>query len=212
MNGTYLNSTFFINSDHPKVLAYAHSKIEPHASDTEKSIALFEAVRDGYFYDPYHLDLRPQALVASNILQRRAAYCIEKAVLLCALLRAVGIPSRLNFGNVKNHIAVERIVNILKTDVLVFHGCTEVRLADHWIKLTPAFNKSLCEKLGVPVLEFDGKKDAVFQQYSDDGTVFMEYVHDYGSFDDLPYAKMLNSFSEHYPHLEIPEDLILNLD
>ncbi len=207
----YLKPTFFIDSDHPEIIAYAQSKITGCTDDTEKVIALFEAVRDGYFYDPYHLDLRPQTLKASNLLTRRSAYCVEKAVLLCAVLRAIQIPARLNFGNVKNHIAVERIVTILKTDVLVFHGCTEVLLNDHWIKITPAFNKSLCEKLGVPVLEFDGINDAVFQQYGNKGDVFMEYLYDYGSFDDMPYGKMLSSLKEHYPHIPLPEDLVLNL-
>ncbi len=207
----YLKSTFFIDCDHPAIVAYAQSKTEGCTNDKEKAIALFRAVRDGYLYDPYHLDLRPQALKASNMLSRRSAYCIEKAVLLCTVLRAMGIPARLNFGNVKNHIAVERIVTILKTDVLVFHGCTEVLLNDNWIKITPAFNKSLCEKLGVPVLDFNGTNEAVFQQYGNEGAIFMEYLHDYGSFDDMPYSKMLSSLKEHYPHIPIPENLVLNL-
>ncbi len=211
MKTEQLRPTYFLNSEHPEIHAFAQSVTEGYNTEKEKTIALFNAVRDNYLYDPYHLDLRPQTLVASNILGRSSAYCVEKAVLLCALLRTLSIPARLNFGDVKNHIAVDRIVQILKTDVLVFHGCTEVFLEGAWIKLTPAFNKSLCKKLGVPVLEFDGTNDAVFQQYSADGSTFMEYLRDHGSFNDLPYAKMLASFKESYPHIRFPEDLILNL-
>ncbi len=211
MERSFLKATYFIDSDHPAIIEYTHKIITGCQTDTQKCIALFDVVRDSYYYDPYHLDLRPQTLKASTILPRRSAYCIEKAILLCALLRAAQIPARLNFGNVKNHIAVEKIVKILQTDVLVFHGCTEVFLEDRWIKLTPAFNTALCKKLGVPVLVFDGKNDAVFQQFNEDGSTFMEYLHDYGSFDDLPYAKMLSSLKEHYPHIQIPESLVLNL-
>lgn len=163
MNATYLEPTYFLDSDHPEIIAYAKSATEHCTTDRERSIALFNSVRDGFFYNPYYLDFRKEALVASTILKKRTAYCIEKAVLLCATLRAVQIPARLNFGNVRNHIAVDRIVEVLGTDVLVFHGCTEVLLDSAWFKITPAFNKSLCEKLGVPVLDFDGHKDAVFQ-------------------------------------------------
>ncbi len=106
---------------------------------------------------------------------------------------------------------MDKIIKILNTDVLVFHGCTEVFLNNRWFKLTSAFNSALCHKLGVPVLEFDGIKDAVFQQFTADGDVFMEYLKEYGCFDDLPYAKMLSSFKSHYPHIAIPENLVLNL-
>lgn len=208
MDTEYLDSTYFMDCEHPDVLEYAQSKTEGCISDTEKTIALFQSVRDGYYYNPYYLDFRKEALVASTILKKRTAYCIEKAVLLCAALRAVGIPSRLNFGNVKNHIAVDRLTEILKTNILVFHGCTEVFLEDRWIKITPAFNKSLCKKLGVPVLDFDGKNEVIFQQYSDDGSVFMEYVHEYGSFADMPYELSLSEINKHYPHIPIPEDQI----
>lgn len=211
MENTYLKATYFIDCDHPKVVRYA-TKITAHCNTAKaKIIALFIAVRDGYFYNPYHLDLRPQTLKASNILTRQSAYCIEKAILLCAAIRAVQLPARLHFGDVKNHIAVDRLLEKLQTNVLAFHGCTEVFLENRWIKITPAFNKSLCEKLGVPVLEFDGTNQAIFQQYSNDGTNFMEYLKEYGSYDDLPYARMLLSFKENYPHIQFPDNLILEL-
>lgn len=211
MQTEQLKPTFFLDSDHPNIVGFARAITKGCSTEKDRAIALFNTVRDNYFYDPYHLDLRPQTLIASNILERKSAYCVEKAVLLCTLLRAAKIPARLNFGNVKNHIAVDRIVEILKTDVLVFHGCTEVLLNGVWLKITPAFNKGLCEKIGVPVLDFDGESEAVFQQFSNDGSTFMEYLHDYGSFDDLPYGKMLSSFKENYPHITIPENLVLTL-
>ncbi|WP_411030940.1 transglutaminase-like domain-containing protein [Spongiimicrobium sp. 3-5] len=208
MDAVYLEPTYFIDSDHPRIIAFSEAITKDRITEREKVIALFNAVRDGLFYNPYYLDFRKEALVASAICNKRTAYCIEKAILLCACLRATKIPARLNFGNVRNHIAVDRLTEVLKTDVLVFHGCTEVFLDDKWIKITPAFNKSLCNKLDVPVLEFDGYTDAVFQQFDNDGRTFMEYLHSYGSFADMPYELSLSEITKHYPHLPIPDNLI----
>jgi hypothetical protein len=66
---------------------------------------------------------------------------------------------------------------------------------------TPAFNKRLCDFLGVEPIEFDGLSDAIFQEYDRDGNVFMEYLHDYGAFPDVPYEMFLDELDKHYPHL-----------
>ena len=70
-----------------------------------------------------------------------------------------------------------------------------------WVKATPAFNKRLCDFLGVDPIEFDGTSDAIFQEYDRAGNVFMEYLHDYGAFDDVPYELFLDELDKHYPHL-----------
>ena len=75
--------------------------------------------------------------------------------------------------------------------ILVFHGAAEMFLNEKWLKMTPAFNKKLCEYLRVEPLEFDGETDSIFQEFDKSGNVFMEYLHDYGDFDDLPYELYL---------------------
>jgi transglutaminase-like putative cysteine protease len=145
--------------------------------------------------------LTKEGLKASNLLTRNHGYCVEKAILYAAVLRYVNIPSRLFFGNVRNHIATERLEAILKSNVLVFHGCTEVFLNEKWVKATPAFNLSLCQKLNVEALEFDGTENSLFQQYDKNGNLFMEYLHEYGSFDDLPFDLYLSELKKHYSHL-----------
>lgn len=197
----FLSPAYFVESNHPDVVAYAKSRVQGLYSDKEKAIALFYAVRDGFWYDPYTVDLNPDVLKASNLLKRDRAYCVEKACLLTALGRAVGIPSRLGFVIVKNHMGTARLEEVLKTDHLVFHGNTEFYLDGRWVKVTPAFNKELCEKLNVAPLEFNGADDAIFQQYDRDGSKFMEYLHDYGNFPDVPYALFVGELMKHYPHL-----------
>ncbi len=197
----YTQPTYYIDSDHSAIREYADRVTEGITDRVEQVQALFTAVRDDYYYNPYELDLSPIGMKASTVLQKKTAYCIEKAVLLAAILRAKNISTKLHFGNVRNHIAVGKFVELTKSDLMVFHGCAIVWLHNKWIKLTPAFNKELCEKLQVAVLDFDGENDAVFQQFSEDGSKFMVYEHEYGEFDDLPYEMMLEEFGKHYGHL-----------
>ncbi|MDQ3042522.1 MAG: transglutaminase family protein [Acidobacteriota bacterium] len=197
----YLESTEFLDFDNAAVRDFAGRNSDENKSATENAVSLYYAVRDGYTYNPYTLDLRREGLRASNLVGRKSGYCIEKAILLAASARAVGIPSRLSFYNVKNHIATERIEKILGTNVLVFHGAAELFLNGQWLKTTPAFNKKLCEKLNVAPLEFDGSADSIFQQFDESGAVFMDYLHEYGDFADFPYELALSEMRRHYPHI-----------
>jgi transglutaminase-like putative cysteine protease len=195
-----LQATYFIDSDHPRVREWARQAVARSEDPVERTKALFLAVRDGFPYDPYRLDLRREALRASEVLQRPRAYCVEKAIVLAAALRSLEIPARLFFGNVRNHIGTGRLEAYLKTDVLAFHGCTEVFLNGRWLKITPAFNKELCARLGVTPLEFDGSNEAVFQEYGGQGQRFMEYLVEHGSFSDMPYELYLAELRKHYGH------------
>jgi transglutaminase-like putative cysteine protease len=196
----FLQPTEFLNFDDESVNDFALRNATGD-SDIEKAKSLYLAVRDGFQYNPYILDLRKKGLQASDLLKRNYGYCVEKAVLLAATARAVGIPSRLSFYIVKNHIATEKLEMILKSDELVFHGASEMFLAGKWVKATPAFNKNLCRMLDVEPLEFDGKTDSVFQEYDKKGNTFMKYLHDYGAFADLPYDFYLAELQQHYPHI-----------
>ena len=71
-------------------------------------------------------------------------------------------------------------------------------LASRWVKATPAFNIELCERFGVRPLEFDGRSDALFHEYSVDGRRHMEYVAARGSFADLPLAQIIRAFEDRY--------------
>jgi transglutaminase-like putative cysteine protease len=197
----YLKPTEFLDSDNEAVRAYAERHAADAATDVERAVKLYYAVRDDFHYDPYVLDLRRGAMKASALLAKTRGYCVEKALLLAASARAVGIPSRLSFYIVRNHIATERLAQALEKDYLVFHGAAEMYLEGKWVKATPAFNKRLCDFLGVDPIEFDGRTDAIFQEYDRTGNVFMEYLHDYGAFNDMPYEMFLDELDKHYPHL-----------
>lgn len=197
----YLKSTEFLDSDNAEVREFAARHTAGAATETEIAVRLYYAVRDGFQYDPYYLDLTRTGLKASTQIAKTSGYCVEKAILLSAAARAAGIPSRLSFYIVRNHIATGRLEKLLKTNYLVFHGASEMFLDGEWRKATPAFNKQLCEFLGVAPLEFDGKRDSIFQEFDRSGGKFMEYVHDYGAFADLPYELYLDELGKHYSHV-----------
>lgn len=201
MNEIYLQPAKYINSDSEEVIQFTKKIIGSTTDPIEKAVKIYYAVRDGFQYNPYDLDLSPEAMKASSLLKRNYGYCVEKACLLAACARVAGIPSRLGFSKVRNHIGTEKLEEILKTNVLVFHGFTELFLEGKWVKATPAFNKSLCEKLKVESLEFDGTEDSIFQSYNKEGGQFMEYLHDYGNFDDVPHELFISELKKHYPHL-----------
>ncbi len=196
-----LRPTAFIDCDHPEVIEFARTTTETLETDVAKAIALYDAVRDGIRYDPYRVDLTPQAMRASAVLARRFGFCVPKAVLLAAAARAEGIPSRLGFADVKNHLATDRLKESMQTDLFVFHAYTELFLDEQWVKATPAFNSSLCERFDVEPLPFDGHHDSLLQQFDRSGNRYMEYVRDRGQFSDLPLEQLSAAFEKHYPSL-----------
>ncbi|MDH5561021.1 MAG: transglutaminase family protein [Deltaproteobacteria bacterium] len=197
----YLRPTYFIDSNHQNVIAYANSKIKDKQSEIEKAVALYLAVRDDILYTPYGIDLSRRAMKASSLLKEMKGFCIPKAILLAASARVVGIPSRLGFSDVKNHISSERFRSLMQTDVYFYHGYTELFLEGKWVKATPAFNRSLCDKLQVKPLEFNGYEDSLFQQYNSAGGRYMEYIKEHGHFVDFPYDEIIEAFKSSYPLL-----------
>ena len=192
-----LRPTPFIDSDHPAVVAFAAEHARG-ASERERAVALVYAVRDGFRYDPYRIDLSPQGMKASTVLSKGYGWCVPKATLLAAACRAAGIPARLGFADVRNHLSTERMRETMKTDLFVWHGYTEIWIEGAWRKATPAFNLALCERFGLLPLEFDGLNDSVYHPFDRSGQRHMEYVHQRGSFDDLPLAQILKTFAEVY--------------
>jgi transglutaminase-like putative cysteine protease len=195
----YLIPTVFIDSDSPAIVSFASTRTAGARGNIEKGVKLFYAVRDEIRYDPYNIVLRPDAFKASNILKKGYGYCVAKATVLAAAARAVGIPSRLVFADVRNHLSTERLRRLMKTDIFIYHGYTELFLNDHWVKVTPTFNQSLCDRFGVKTLEFDGRTDSLLHPYDAKGNRHMEYVHDHGAFADVPFERLVEAFRISYP-------------
>jgi transglutaminase-like putative cysteine protease len=195
----YLSPTLFLDFNDEKVQQFCLD-IKQEDNPRAKAVSLYYKVRDGFIYDPYHLDIRSEALIASKIVSKRRAWCVEKAILFVACCRYLEIPARLGFGIVINHLGAEQLKSYLKREEIVFHGYAEVFLDGQWVKTTPAFDKIACRASKVSPLEWDGTSDAMLQAY-DGNQQFMEYIHFYGTFDDLPIALLRQEMQQYYPHL-----------
>ncbi len=193
-----LASTALIDSDHPAVVAFAQQHSQGNTV-RERAVSLFMAARDGYRYDPYRIDLSVAGMRASSVLTLGYGWCVTKAALLAAACRAVGIPARLGFADVRNHLSTERLRQTMQTDLFVWHGYTDIFIEGRWLKATPAFNIELCHRFGLLPLDFDGTADSVYHPFDRAGNRHMEYVHQRGSFDDLPLAQMVADFQATYP-------------
>jgi transglutaminase-like putative cysteine protease len=196
----FLDPTPYLDGDHPRVRAFA---LEASAGEDplEAARRLYLAVRDGFLYDPYSLDLTAAGLRASGVIERGRGYCVTKAVLLAAAARVAGIPARIGFADVRNHLASQRLLDLMGTDVFYWHGYAELWLDDRWVKATPAFNATLCAKLGVAPLEFDGRRDSILQPTDARGQKFMEYVLDRGPREDVPLEELREGMFGAYPFL-----------
>lgn len=197
----YLDPTPFLDFDEARVRAFVLDAASAAASPKGRAVALFYAVRDGFRYDPYRIDLRPEGMTASAVLERGYGFCVTKAVLLAASGRALGIPTRLGFADVLNHLSTERLRREMQTDLFVYHGYAELYLDGRWVKATPAFNASLCERFDAAPLEWDGETDALLQPCDRRGNRYMEYVRDRGTAADLPLDDLIAAWREAYPRL-----------
>lgn len=193
-----LDASTYVDSDHPEVVAFAR-RVAGEGTPAERAVQLFVAVRDGWRYDPYDTSTDPDDYRASRILETTSAWCVPKSVLLAAVGRAAGIPARLGFADVRNHLQSEKLHETMGTDLFVWHGYTELWLGGRWVKVSSAFNRELCERFGTKVLEFDGCHDALLHPFDEAGNRHMEYVRTRGSYVDLPLEEIFATFAEVYP-------------
>ena len=184
-NGVYLAPAEYVDSDHPDIQAFVARSVAAQMTPTEMARRFYLAVRE-IRYDP-DLDYSDVEIYrASSVLNAGSAYCVGKAALFAALCRAAGIPARVAFADVTNHLSSEKLREKMGTNYFAWHGFTEVLLNGHWVKASPTFNSTLCSRFGVAPLDFDGGADALLQAHDGAGRTFMQYEVLHGSFHDVP--------------------------
>ena len=190
----------FIDSAHPLVMEFSrrHSSGEDLR---ERAVSLYYAVRDGIRYNPFLDFSKEDSFRASHCIVAGEGFCIGKAALLAACARAEGIPARVGFADVKNHLTTPALRERMGSDLFVYHGYTELHLEGKWVKATPAFNVELCRRFKVKPLEFDGRADSIFHPFDEEERRHMEYLRDRGSHADVPVVEIMRVFREVYPGL-----------
>ncbi|WP_112466012.1 transglutaminase-like domain-containing protein [Streptomyces triticisoli] len=194
----FTRPTAFLDYETDEVQNFIDHAVRDRSADkTTNAIELYYAVRDGIFYEVYGASLSPEGLRASHTVTVKSGFCLHKSVLYAAAVRALGIPSRLVYGDVRNHLASPRLLEHIGGDVF-FHGLTQVYLQGKWVKATPVFNKMLCKLYGMQALEFDGLSDSLYHPFNEGGGS-MEFLTDHGAFDDVPYDFILETMRRRHP-------------
>lgn len=202
----YLRSTPTIDFDSELVQNFVAVNTAMDAGEAERAISLYYAVRDGIRYDPYTPSEDPDDFAASYTLKIKRGWCVPKSILYAACCRAIGVPARLGYADVRNHLSTENLRRLMGTDIFYWHGYTDVYLNGKWVKATPVFNIELCEKFRLKTLEFDGLKDSIYHPFDLDGRKHMEYLNFRGEYADLPYDEMQSDFARLYPGFMGQED------
>ena len=203
----FLKSTYFIDWDNEKVKNKAKeltSDVEDTPdkikSNIEKSIKLFDFVRDEikYIADFKKDSYKKDKFKASVTLENGFGFCIPKSVIMAALSRAIGIPSRLHFVDIENHLTSESFKKRLGSGIFIYHGYAEIFLNGKWVEANVAFDSELCKRKGYPIVYFDGINPGLFAKKDESGKPFIEYIKDRGTNKDVPFLKILKTWAIEY--------------
>jgi transglutaminase-like putative cysteine protease len=199
----YLRPTFFVDSDSEEIIELADKLTETTKDVKENAKSIFYWTRDEILYNPYEtFTFEKEDYKASYIIKQMKGWCVQKACVLAALARAIQIPSRFHFADIINHVVPEKLKKAMKTNLFVYHGYTELFIDGSWLKATPAFNISLCEKFNLKTVEFDGIHDGMLPEINLDGRKYIEYVKDRGITSDFPFDLLMKTIREYYKTLD----------
>ncbi len=197
----FLKPARFIESDAPSIVGFARSCVGNARVPIDIAVRLYYAVRDTVLYDPYQAYAHYETYSGRVALERGRGFCVAKAALLAACARVFGIPARLGFADVRNHLATSRLIEMNGGDVFYWHAYTDLWLEGKFVRATPAFNLSMCERFGVMSLEFDGRNDSIFHPYDRENRRHMEYIMQRGTFADVPVEKIIATLRENCPQI-----------
>ncbi|MCC7120989.1 MAG: transglutaminase family protein [Gammaproteobacteria bacterium] len=197
----FLDPTATIDFTHPRVQAFVREHDLPGADARTRAVNFYYAVRDAIRYDPYRIELSAEGLSAGRCVTLGRGWCVTKAALLAACCRAIGIPARPGYADVRNHLSTARMRDLMRTDEFRWHGYTAILLDGKWVKSTPAFNVELCMKFHLRPLEFDGREDSIYHPFDLEGRQHMEYLRYRGEFADLPLLEITTDFMRFYAHM-----------
>ena len=199
----FLQAGQTVQCDDDAVVGCARRAMGTESRAVDQAVLLYYAVRDEVRYDGYDLDISVEGLCARRNLELGHGWCISKAVLLAACCRAIGIPARLGYADVRKHISTRKMRERMGTDIFFWHGYTSIFLDGGWVKATPAFNLELCHKFRLQPLDFNGKEDSLYHPFDLEGRRHMEYVHERGEFAEPPIDRIRETFRREYPNWKI---------
>ncbi|HEY49444.1 MAG TPA: transglutaminase domain-containing protein [Dehalococcoidia bacterium] len=162
-------------------------------TDREKALALFYFVRDEIKHNPYAPSQYLEEHRASLIMERGTGHCQHKSLVLAALSRAAGIPARLGYLDVRDHLLSYKFRKMVGGgNLLIQHGYAELYIDGRWVHVSPAYDLETCQKNGFVPVDFDGINDARDSRYNQEGKPHIELVKDHGQYEDFPWDEIVN--------------------
>ena len=188
----YLKPTDIIDCEARSIKEKAQDLTRGQGEITERAKSPFYFVRDEIKYNLYVPHYLPEHYRASATLSKGEGYCVQKAVLLAALARAIGMPTRLRFADIRNYLIPEKLEAERGTNIFFYHGYDEFYIEGRWVKAAPTFDLKICQKNRLIPVEFNGKNDAILHPRNQDGKLHIEYIHDHGYYQDVPLDDILS--------------------
>lgn len=139
----YLKPTKMCDSDNPIIIQKAHELTDSASTDKEKAKAIFYFIRD-----EIEFNMDPFFGIASNTLKEAHGFCVGKANLQIALLRAINIPARYHVIHLKKECMnafLPKWVLKLFPPVIDHHPIGQCYLNGKWILCDATFDKNLVE-------------------------------------------------------------------
>ncbi len=195
--GVCLGPTRFIDSGHPRIEDTIRRLKLKALSPRERAKELFTFVRDEIAYE-FAIRFTPEEYVASQVLQDGKGFCVRKAVLLCSLGRAAGIPTAVVLCDLRDFTLSSAVKAALRTDVMYHHGLSALHLEGTWVLVDASLTPELDRRKGYRLVEFDGARDALLPATTLNGSPHVEYVTFHGLYTDLPYEQMMQAFLRGY--------------
>src|SRR5215470_8799908 len=103
----YIAAGEFVDSGDAGVQEFARKATSGADDDISRAVKLYYAVRDEILYDPYYAGDARRYFRASDCLCAKRGFCIPKTALLAATARYVGIPARVAYADVRNHLSTK---------------------------------------------------------------------------------------------------------
>lgn len=136
-------------------------------SDSEKAISIFNWMKDNIKFAISSTDAK-----ASRTLKKGYGECANRTVLHITLLRAVGIPARARYADIKSELLIPIIPAFLfsKLPPKLGHIWPECYIDNKWISCETFYDTALYEKMleknmitkdQVPTINWDGKTDLI---------------------------------------------------
>jgi len=194
---TFLRSTEIIDYDTKSVGDKARELASGLETDRDKAVALYYFVRDQVRHNAYAPLYDVTLYKASVVLENANGICQQKAVLLSALARAVGIPARIGFVDVHDHQLSETFKQMIGgVNVFPLHGFAELLVDGKWLHVSPAYDIATCKRNGFVPVEFDGLSDAKDSTHTESGEPHMEHIRYHGPYEDFPWDHIQSYYKE----------------